>query len=149
MRQSDERTRLLQALDRAAAQARSADAQLMKELEKCPSSKPLVRCRQRPQHVPLRQGSRRTPHRRSRLDSSTRLIAPAHDLTLPTLQGVKDRFAFSFGSDAALPLARALIEKGLLGKQHLQAASSPVSALKLLWAIVWAGTSASPRTNLM
>jgi len=39
MRQSDEKTRLLQALERAAAQARSADTQLMKELEKCPSSK--------------------------------------------------------------------------------------------------------------
>jgi len=39
MRQSDEKTRLLQALERAAAQARSSDAQLIKELEKCPSSK--------------------------------------------------------------------------------------------------------------
>lgn len=86
--------------------------------------------RQRPKHVSIRQRSRRTPLRRSRLDSSIRLIAPAHSLTLPTLQGVKDRLAFSFGSDAALPLARALIEKGSLGKQHLQAASSPVSALQ-------------------
>ena len=51
-------------------------------------------------------------------------------MTLPTLQGVKDQFAFSCGSDAALPLARALIEKGLLGEQHLQGASSPVSALQ-------------------
>ncbi len=86
--------------------------------------------RQRPQCVPLRQRSRRTAHRRSRLDSSIRLIAPAHGLTLPTLDRVKERFAFSFGSDAALPLARALIEKGLLRNEHLQAASSPVSALE-------------------
>src|SRR6185437_12935900 len=86
--------------------------------------------RQRPQYVSIRQRSRRTPHRRSRLDSSIRLIAPAHGLTLPTLRGVKDRFAFSFDSDAAVPLARGLIEKGLLGKQHLEAASSPVSALE-------------------
>ncbi len=86
--------------------------------------------RQRPQYVSIRQRSRRTPHRRSSLDSPIRLIAPVHGLTLPTLQGVKDRFAFSFGSDAALPLARALIEKGLLDKEHLQAASSPVSALE-------------------
>jgi hypothetical protein len=86
--------------------------------------------RQRPQYVPIRQRSQRTAHSRPRLDSSIRLIAPAHGLTLPTLQGVKDRFAFSVGSDAALPLARALIEKGLLGKQHLQAASSPVSTLE-------------------
>lgn len=86
--------------------------------------------RQRPKYVPIRQRSRRTPDSRSKLDSSIRLIAPAHGLTLPTLQGVKERFAFSFGSDAALPLARALIEKGLLGKQHLHAASSPVSALE-------------------
>ena len=86
--------------------------------------------RQRPQCVPLRQRSRRTAHRRSRLDSSIRLIAPAHGLTLPTLNRVKERFAFSFGSDAGLPLARALIEKELLRNEHLQAAPSPVSALE-------------------
>ena len=86
--------------------------------------------RQRPQYVSIRQRSRRTPHRRSRLDSSIRLIAPAHGLALPTLDRVKERFAFSFGPDAALPLARALIEKGVLRKEHLQAASSPVSALE-------------------
>lgn len=86
--------------------------------------------RQRPQYVPVRQGSRRTAHSRSRLDSSIRLIAPAHGLTLPTLEGVKERFTFSFGSDPALPLARVLVEKGLLGKQHLQAAASPISALE-------------------
>jgi hypothetical protein len=39
MRQPDERAQLLQALERAASKARSVDAQLMKELEKCPSSK--------------------------------------------------------------------------------------------------------------
>ncbi len=86
--------------------------------------------RQRPQYVPVRQRPRRTPHSRPRLDSSIRVIAPAHGLALPTLDRVKERFAFSFGSDAALPLARALIDKGLLGKQHLQGASSPVSALE-------------------
>lgn len=35
----DEKTSLLRALERAAGQAQSVDAQLMKELEKCPSSK--------------------------------------------------------------------------------------------------------------
>jgi hypothetical protein len=39
MPQPDEKARLLQALEHAAAQAQSADAQLLKELEKCPSSK--------------------------------------------------------------------------------------------------------------
>jgi len=86
--------------------------------------------RQRSQFVPIRRRSRRTAHSRSRLDSSIRLIAPSHGLTLPTLKGVKKRFAFSFGSEAALPLARALIERGLLREEQLQPASSPVRALE-------------------
>ena len=39
MQHPDEKTSLLRALERAAAQARSGDAQLLKRLEKCPSSK--------------------------------------------------------------------------------------------------------------
>lgn len=64
------------------------------------------------------------------MDSPIRLIAPAHGLTLPTLDGIKERFAFSFGSDAALPMARSLITRGLLREQHLKAASSPITALE-------------------
>src|SRR6185437_3185091 len=78
--------------------------------------------RQRHQFVPVSRRSRRNAHSRSRLDSSIRLIAPTHGLTLPTFEGVKEQFAFSFGSEAALPLARVLIERGLLREKHLQAA---------------------------
>jgi hypothetical protein len=79
---------------------------------------------------PYRPKPGRTAQARCRLDTSTRLIAPAHTLTLPTLEGVKDRFGFSLGCDAALPLARALITRGLLREEHLQVAKSPVSALE-------------------
>jgi hypothetical protein len=86
--------------------------------------------RLRPECIPLRRKSRRTPQTACKLDTSTRLIAPPHTLTLPALEGVKDRFEFSLGCDAALPLARALIGRGLLREEHLQAAKSPVSALE-------------------
>lgn len=43
---------------------------------------------------------------------------------------MKDRFGFSLGCDAALPLARALITRGLLGEEHLQATTSPVGAVE-------------------
>jgi hypothetical protein len=46
------------------------------------------------------------------------------------LDGVKDRFEFSLGSEAALPLASALIRRGLLREKHLQGATSPVGALE-------------------
>jgi hypothetical protein len=90
--------------------------------------------RQRPEWIPLRPKSGRTPETRCKLDTSTRLIAPAHTLTLPTLERVKDRFEFSRGCDAALPLARALITRGLLREEHLQAATSPVGALEAVLA---------------
>lgn len=86
--------------------------------------------RRRPECIPLRRKSRRTPQAGCKLDTSTRLIAPPHTLTLPALEGVKDRFEFSLGCDAALPLARALITRGLLRNEHLQAATSPVGALE-------------------
>lgn len=77
-----------------------------------------------------RRKPRRVAQACCKLDTSTRLIAPAHTLTLPTLEAVKDRFEFSLGCDAALPLARALITTGLLHEEHLQAAKSAVSALE-------------------
>jgi hypothetical protein len=86
--------------------------------------------RRRPECIPLRRKSRRTPQTAGKLDTSTRLIAPPHTLTLPPLEGVKERFEFFLGCDAALPLARALIGRGLLREEHLQAAESPVSALE-------------------
>ena len=86
--------------------------------------------RRRPECIPLRRKSRRTPQAGCKLDTSTRLIAPPHTLTLPALEGVKDRFGFSLGSNAALPLARALITRGLLGEEHLQAITSPVGAVE-------------------
>jgi len=58
------------------------------------------------------------------------LIAPAHTLSLPTLEGVKDCFEFSLGCDAALPMACALIRRGLLSERHLRNATSPVGAME-------------------
>jgi hypothetical protein len=84
----------------------------------------------RPKRIPLRRTSRRTPPARCKLDTSIRLIAPAHTMTLPTLEGVEDRFEFSVGCNAALPLARALITRGLLREEHLHAATSPIGALE-------------------
>lgn len=78
----------------------------------------------------LRPKSGRTAPARCRLDTSPRLIAPAHSLTLPTLESVKDRFEFSLGCDAVLPLARALITRGLLREEHLKSAESPVGAVE-------------------
>ncbi|MBZ5505136.1 MAG: hypothetical protein LAO78_06595 [Acidobacteriia bacterium] len=43
---------------------------------------------------------------------------------------MKDRFEFSLGSEAALPLARALIRQGLLGDKHLERATSPVGGVE-------------------
>lgn len=94
---------------------------------------------------PYRPKPGRTAQARCKLDTSTRLIAPAHTLTLPTLEGVKDRFEFSLGCDAALPLARALITRGLLGEEHLQAATSPVGALEAALAKIVDDTFAGAR----
>lgn len=90
-------------------------------------------CLRRPgrsaQRISPQRRSRRVPQRRCKLDTPTRLIAPAHSLTLPSLEGVQDQFEFSVGCDAVLPLARALIRKGVLREAHLQGAASPADAL--------------------
>lgn len=65
------------------------------------------------------------------LDSSARLIAPPHSLRLPTLAGVRTRFQFSLDSDAALPLARALIGAGAVEARHLEKASSPAEGIQV------------------
>lgn len=80
--------------------------------------------------IPFRRKSRRTTQARGKLDTSPRLIAPPHTLTLPSLDGVKDQYEFSVGSNAALPLVRALIARGVLREEHLQAATSPVGVLE-------------------
>jgi hypothetical protein len=89
----------------------------------------LLHPRRRPQ-LQCRPRSRGTAQARRKLDTSTRLIAPAHTLSVPVLEGVKDRFEFSRGCDAAVPLARALIRRGLLSEKHLQDATSPVGAVE-------------------
>ena len=89
-------------------------------------------CR-RPQ-LQRRPPARRIAQARCKLDTSIRLIAPAHTLSLPTLEGVKDRFEFSLGSEAAIPLARGLIRRGRLSEKHLQGAASPVEAVEAVLA---------------
>ncbi len=89
----------------------------------------LLHPRRRPQPQ-CRPRSRGTAQARCKLDTSTRLIAPAHTLSVPALEGVKDSFEFSLGCDAAFPLARALIRRGLLCEKHLQDATSPVGAVE-------------------
>ncbi len=86
--------------------------------------------RQRSEHMSVQRRARRTHAARSKLDTSVRLIGPAHSLTLPTLAGVKEQFEFSLGCDSALPIARALIDRGLLREDHLQGVTSPVGALE-------------------
>lgn len=67
---------------------------------------------------------------RCKLDSSARLIAPPHSLRLPTLEGVRTRVQFATGTEAVLPLARLLIDQGLLVEKHLKKASSPAGAIQ-------------------
>ncbi len=67
---------------------------------------------------------------RCKLDSSARLIAPPHSLRLPTLEGVRTRVQFSTGTEAVLPLARSLINQGLLVEKHLEKAPSPAGAIQ-------------------
>lgn len=67
---------------------------------------------------------------RCKLDSSARLIAPPHSLRLPTLAGVRTRFQFSTGTQAVLPVARLLINQGLLVEKHLEKATSPAGAIQ-------------------
>jgi hypothetical protein len=67
---------------------------------------------------------------RCKLDSSARLIAPPHSLRLPILEGVRTRLQFSTGTEAVLPLARSLINQGLLVEKHLEKATSPAGAIQ-------------------
>ena len=77
----------------------------------------------------LRSRSRKSISRR-KLDSSNRLIAPPHTLTLPSLAGIQSTFEASYGFEAALAPARILVQRGQLGPQHLAQADSVVSALE-------------------
>jgi hypothetical protein len=78
----------------------------------------------------------RVPVPRCKLGSSARLIGPPHSLRLPTLEGVHTRFQFSTGSEAVLPLARSLVNQGLLLDKHLEKASSPADAVQAVLADV-------------
>jgi hypothetical protein len=67
---------------------------------------------------------------RCKLDSSARLIAPPHSLRLPTLEGIRTRVQFSTGTETVLPLARLLINQGLLVEKHFEKATSPPGAIQ-------------------
>jgi hypothetical protein len=83
-----------------------------------------------PEQLSFKRGRRRIPHAPRELDTSSRLIAPAHTFVLPSLEGIKDRFEFSSGFESVVPIARALITKALMHERHLAGASSPVAALE-------------------
>src|SRR5258707_1139224 len=72
----------------------------------------------------------RTSWATRKLGASHRLIAPAHSLTLPSLQGIKASFEVSYGCEAALSPARALTQRGWLQEKHLSGANSVVEALR-------------------
>jgi len=65
-----------------------------------------------------------------KLDTSHVLIAPAHSLTLPSLFGIKSKYHVSYGSENALPLARALLTKGSLAHRHFEGSHSVVEVLR-------------------
>lgn len=73
--------------------------------------------------------ARRVSSAQTRLDSSLHLIAPAHSLTLPTLEGVTDSIKASYGLENALPLAEALIGRGLLAPRHFEDCKNVVEVL--------------------
>src|SRR5216684_1273953 len=60
----------------------------------------------------------------TQLGTSHCLIAPAHTLTLPSMEAVRDRLFVSLGSDLALGPAAAMVKRGLLDRRHLAGAGS-------------------------
>src|SRR5258708_14536507 len=58
------------------------------------------------------------------------LIAPAHTLTLPSMEAVKDRLFVSLGSDRALGPAAAMVKRGLLERRHLAGSGSVPQVLE-------------------
>ena len=84
----------------------------------------------RTQRTRLRGGTRRISCATRKLDKSHRLIAPRHGLTLPSLDGIQDRFQFSAGFLSVVPLIRILIKEGVVQERHFEAATSPVAVLQ-------------------
>ena len=72
----------------------------------------------------------RQPFSRCKLGPSTGLIAPAHSLTLPSLDGLQSRYQFSFGGEVVVPFVQYLIKEDLTREKHLQAARTPAEALQ-------------------
>ena len=87
--------------------------------------------------------ARRRPCALRKLDPPHRLIAPAHTLILPSLDGIQNSFEASYGFEAALPPARALVRKGLLTQKHLAGTESPVVALEKALAEIVRNASSS------
>ena len=73
--------------------------------------------------------TRRGSSAQTRLDSSLHLIAPAHSLTLPTLEDVTDSIKASYGLENARPLAETLIRTGLLAPKHFEGCKNVVEVL--------------------
>src|SRR5260370_5085128 len=66
----------------------------------------------------------------TQLGTSHCLIAPAHTLTLPSMEAVKDRLFVSLGSDLALGPAAAMVKRGLLDRRHLPGSGSVPQVLE-------------------
>jgi hypothetical protein len=94
-------------------------------------------------HSVYRLSRSREPRARRKLGTSHHLIAPAHTLTLPSLEGVKSSFESSHGFEAALPPARVLVRKGLLSQNHLTGSGSAVAALDKAFSDIVGNASAS------
>ena len=94
-------------------------------------------------HRVHRLSSLREPRAPRKLGTSHHLIAPAHTLTLPSLEGVKSSFESSHGFEAAVPPARVLVRKGLLNQKHLTDSGSAVAALDKALSDIVGNASAS------
>src|SRR5467141_969072 len=66
----------------------------------------------------------------TQLGASHCLIARAHTLTLPSIDGVRERLFVSLGSGLALGPAAAMAKRGLVDRRHLAGSGSVPQVLE-------------------
>lgn len=113
---------------------------------------PILKSRQRsvggsPERGRPRKRQPRTASTICKLDTSGRLIAPAHSLTLPSLAGVPPEFKFSCGLETALKPVQALIQTGVVNERHVRAATSLVEVLEFALSDVVSKHFSGPQDN--